>query len=468
MQQNPLRNIPSIDSCLTSERGKQLLQNYPRNLVIDILRNRSLAMRQRLLGSTSLPDSSELKELLLQETATELNELYSPHLKKVINATGIILHTNLGRAPLADPAVKAVTEIAGGYCDLELNLSQGKRGDRHDKVKRLLQHLTGCESSLVVNNCAAAVLLIATTLAKGRTVVVSRGELIEIGGSYRLPDVLEASGAVLKEVGTTNRTRITDFESALDEDTALILASHPSNYRIVGFTESPSRNELAALGKRFGIPTCLDLGSGLLDTHGLPALEDEPTVRAMIKAGFDLITFSGDKLLGGPQAGIIVGRQNLIKQLHASPLCRALRVGKLTMAALESTLRLHLDPESATREIPVLSKLKLTEKELSTRASTLLDMLRSIAPDKLCLKLEPGESYLGGGCLPEEKLPTTVVSLAMQSPDSDISIEELGKRLRHGTPPVLTRLHRERLLLDPRTIEECEFPLIAQALRSII
>ena len=381
---------------------------------------------------------------------------------RVLNATGVPLHTNLGRAPLAPAAAEAVTRAARGYLALEFDLPRGERSQRGTTAEDRLRALTGCEAALVVNNNAAAVLLVLSALASGRRVIVSRGELIEIGGSYRLPEVFEKSGAHLIEVGTTNRTHLRDYERVLakksDPPVALVLRVHPSNYRTIGFTARPSLEELATLCRRYRVPLVEDLGSGALIDLARFGLTGEPTIQAVLRGGADLVCASGDKLLGGPQCGMLLGRAKLIAACRKDPLARAVRVDKLTLSALDATIALYFDPERARTEIPTLRMLTLTSDELRTRAEVLAARLSRIGGLAVEVKKDAGEA--GGGTLPALDLPTWVVSVRAER----LSAAELEERLRLGQPPLVARVKGGRMLLDPRTLIDEPLEEIAQAL----
>ncbi len=398
--------------------------------------------------------------ILLDRIEAYLQREDAPRLQRVINATGIVLHTNLGRAPLAAGALEALSRTAGGYCNLEYHTPSGRRGDRSAALEERLCRLTNAEGALVVNNNAAAVLLALATLAGGREVIVSRGEMVEIGGSFRIPDVMALSGARLREVGTTNKTRISDYEAAIGDTTALLLKVHTSNYRIVGFTASVPIEEIVELGARHGIPVMEDLGSGAffdLSPFGLPG---EPQVAQRIARGVDIVTMSGDKLLGGPQAGILLGRRRFIAAMRKNPLYRALRVGKLTIAALEATLRDLSSTERAWTRIPVLRMLTLPKETLRARAEALrAELLRRI-PQGLHVTVIEGDSEAGGGALPTVKLPTYLVALRSER----LSPVELERLLRLGDPPIIARISHDRLLLDPRTLFEDDPPIIVDRL----
>jgi L-seryl-tRNA(Ser) seleniumtransferase len=420
-----LRDLPSVDELLRSER----LSGVPHALGVSAART-ALARAREEIGAGVDPGD------LVARVLAELDAAERPRLRRVLNATGVILHTNLGRAPLASAAVERVREIAAGYSNLEYDLADGARGSRQDHVGAALRRLTGAEAALVVNNNAAAVLLALAALAEGREVLVSRGELVEIGDGFRIPEVLAHSGARLVEVGTTNRTRVADYERAIDEETAMILRVHQSNFRVVGFSELPQLRELARLAARHGIPLVDDLGSGALSTRNSPFLGDEPTAAGRIEAGADLVCFSGDKLLGGPQAGIVVGRAELVERLRRHPLQRALRADKLTLAALEGTLALYLDPERARRDLPVLCMLEEPVDAVRARARRLADRVGGTVEETL--------ARVGGGALPLAELASCACAVD----------EELAPALRLGDPPVVGIVRDGRCLLDCRTLTD--------------
>jgi L-seryl-tRNA(Ser) seleniumtransferase len=417
-----LRDLPSVD---------ELARTSDDPLAVDAARTVIARAREQLRAGTAPGD-------LAAELRAELAEARAAKLRRVINATGVIVHTNLGRAPLAAAALEHVTEVAGGYSNLEYDLESGARGSRQDHVAALLHRLTGAEAVLVVNNNAAAVLLALAALAEDREVLVSRGELIEIGDGFRIPDVLARSGARLREVGTTNRTRADDYAAAVGPDTALILRVHQSNFRVVGFTEQPRLAELAAVAQAHALPLVDDLGSGALGEIG-----DEPTARSSLAAGTDLVCFSGDKLLGGPQAGVVAGRADLVSKLRAHPLQRALRADKLTLAALEGTLRLALDDPNA---IPVLRMLREAPDQVKARAERLADKVRG--------EVEETVARAGGGALPLAELPSFACAVE----------EELAAPLRRGQPPVVGIVRDGRLLLDCRTLTDAEADEAAAAI----
>ena len=406
------------------------------------------------------------KESLLKEAITETLRLYAekntPYLRPVINATGIPLHTNLGRAPLAAEAVENVAACAKGYCNLELSLETGKRGSRYNHVTSLLSEVTGAEDALVVNNNAAAVLLVLDTFAKGCEAIVSRGQLVEIGDSFRIPDVMAKSGATLVEVGATNKTRLSDYERAITENTRMIMQVHPSNFKIMGFHESVPTAELVALGRKHHIPVMDDLGAGCVYPLAAEGIGEEPLVAKVLADGADIVTCSGDKLLGGPQAGIILGRREYIEQLKRNPLNRALRIDKFTLAALEATLRIYRKGEAKTK-IPVISMITADPQALHRKAEQLAYILNSTDLDEALynLSLVPAFSEAGGGSLPTVQLPTTVVQLTPQK----ISTQKFLDNLRRGKPALLAYIHEDKLMIDPRTMSGHDLELAAALIR---
>jgi L-seryl-tRNA(Ser) seleniumtransferase len=385
-----------------------------------------------------------------------------PRFRRVLNATGVVVHTNLGRSILPESAVRAVAEACRHYSNLEFDLETGGRGSRFSHVEGLLCRLTGAEAAMVVNNNAAAVLLTLESLCKGREVVVSRGQLVEIGGSFRVPEVMAKSGAVLREVGATNRTHLRDYEAAVGPDTAALMRVHTSNFRMIGFTREVPVEELAELGRMHGLPVIEDLGSGALDAFSQTGLEGEPTVGQVVAAGADVVTFSGDKVLGGPQAGIIVGRRKYLESIRKNQLARALRIDKMTLAALEAVLRLYLDPELARREVPTLAMIRATPGELSAKARSLARTLKRAVGEDFGVMVRPGNSRVGGGAFPERDLPTTLVCVSPRDPS--LSLDELRSRLLDTDPPLAGRVEEDLFCLDPRTLARDEFALAAGAL----
>ncbi len=461
-----LRTLPSVASLLESPPVRELLSRHPRAVVVSAIRRLLDGIRRGEGGPSAGRTREEWARAVLSRLPAEVEAAESISLRRVINATGVVVHTNLGRAPLPPEALRAVAETASGYCNLEYDLASGTRSTRRIHVEETLRTLTGAEAVHVVNNNAAAVFLCLAGLARGREVVVSRGELVEIGGSFRIPDILAASGALLVEVGTTNRTRRQDYERALTERTALLLKVHRSNFRVTGFTEEVSAGELASLGAARGIPVLEDLGSGALFDYAAAGIPGTPTVRQALSAGPDLVTVSGDKLLGGPQAGIIAGRSALVDPLRRHPLSRALRVDKLCLAALAATLRLYADERRAVSRIPVLRMILEPESAVRGRARRLAGRLRRAGGGRLPAELavERDHSFPGGGAMPEVGIPTwclTVVPRGMR-------VEELEERLRRGSPPVVARLARGKLLVDLRTVAGGELRELSEALRAAL
>ena len=421
--------------------------------------------RSSILDSSGRPPSpSDLDAArLARGVIREANYVMRPRLRKVINATGVVLHTNLGRAPTSRRALENAREVSEGYSNLELQLESGERGSRQEHIEPLLRDLTGAGAALVVNNNAAAVLLVLAALAKGREVVVSRGELVEIGDSFRLPDIMAQSGATLVEVGTTNRTRLDDYGNAIGPDTALIMKIHQSNFRIVGYSEEVSLKELVELGAQRFVPVVVDLGSGSLISLDRLKLSGEPTVAESVTGGADLVTFSGDKLLGGPQAGIIVGSPEYVESLRRHPLARALRVDKMTLAALEATLQQYLDPEQVWEEIPALKMLAEPAERVRARANKLKRLLDKASVGNMECSVVPEVSRAGGGSLPTGEIPTFCLVVA----HAKLSSAALEEMLRRGEPAVLPRVKDDRLLLDLRTVSDDEVPVLATVLTAI-
>jgi len=445
-QLSQLRLLPSVDELLQSTPGQQLIQRFSRPIVLRTLRTCIASARTAILNGAPCPSSDEL--LASAEQILELEQ--QPHLRPVINATGVLINTNLGRAPLSTEALQAVQRVAGGYSNLEYELEAGERGSRHTHVAALLCELTGAEAALVTNNNAAAVLLALSTLAMGREVIISRGQLVEIGGGFRVPDVMRQSGCQLVEVGTTNRTRISDYEAALSDRTALLLSVHPSNFRITGFTESTPVSELVELAHRHGLLVMEDLGSGCLLPSERYGLAHEPTPQESLSAGADVVCFSGDKLLGGPQAGLLVGKADILARIAKHPLMRAVRIDKMTLAALEATLR-HYQRSEAELHIPIWRMISTQPAKIASRAASWVSRLQA---QGITAHTQRGESTIGGGSLPGETLPTTLV--ALDAALVPLSLDELAKRLRLRPLPIITRILRDTLLLDPRTVLEEE------------
>jgi L-seryl-tRNA(Ser) seleniumtransferase len=463
-QADLLRQIPSVDEVLAQPRLASLAKRIDRALLLEVTRATLADLRARITGGQQIVLLSLGSASLEEHISSAVEQILSRSLQPVINATGVILHTNLGRAPLTEAAVEEFRRTATQYSNLEYDLEAGARGKRDVHNAQLLERLTGAESAIVVNNCAAAVLLVLAALAEGGEVIVSRGELIEIGDGFRIPEIMAESGAVLREVGTTNRTRIADYECAINEHTRLLLRVHPSNFQITGFHEKPSLEELAALSQRTGLPLVEDLGSGCLVDLSAAGIT-EPLVLDSINAGVSVVMFSGDKLLGGPQAGIIAGKKEIVARVRRHPLFRALRVDKLTTAALEATLGAYL--RAALDEIPALRMIRMTTQELKHRAE---NFLRELTPElplgEVEFEITDGASLAGGGSTPTQSLPTKIIRIA----SARYSAAQLEQRLRHAPAgiSVIARVEDDRLLLDLRTVFPEQEPALAKTLAAAL
>ena len=450
-----LRSLPKVDEVLRQPAIAAL--DLPQSVITDLVRQHIDGLRRRVLDSDlqTLPSMEDL----CAEICTAAKAAAKPSLRPVINATGITLHTNLGRACLSEKAVQAAADAARRYSTLEYDVESGQRGSRYSHVEKLLCKITGAEAAMVVNNNAAAVLLILSALGKGGEVITSRGELVEIGGSFRIPEIMEQCGCSLREVGATNKTHLRDYERAICEDTRALLKVHTSNFRIMGFTESVSLQELVELGKQTGLPVIEDLGSGCFFDLETLGIHDEPTVMNSVKAGVDIISFSGDKLLGGPQAGIILCKEKWIKTLKSHPLTRAMRVDKMTLAALEATLDTYLDPQKAQQEIPTIRMLAIDPALLKLRAEALYEKLTALG---VTCQVIPEQDQVGGGSVPTQLLPTWAVAVDPQN----VTVDGLEERLRKQSDiPIIGRIVKDRYLLDTRTLWEEDFDYIAQAVK---
>ncbi|GCE18946.1 L-seryl-tRNA(Sec) selenium transferase [Dictyobacter kobayashii] len=455
LDQNQFRLLPSVDELLHTPQGEAMTLTFSHALTVSALRLSVSQARDAIRAGGTCPSL----ESLLAAAELSLKQQFHPQLRPVINATGVIINTNLGRAPLSQAALLAVQQVSSGYSNLEYDVELGTRGSRHVHVGALLRELTGAEAALVTNNNAAAVLLGLSALALGREVVISRGQLVEIGGGFRVPDVMRQSGCQLVEVGTTNRTRIADYVSAITERTAVLLAVHPSNFLITGFTESTSIAALAEVAQERGLLVMDDLGSGCLLECEKYGLAHEPTPQESLAAGADLVCFSGDKLLGGPQAGILLGKAEVIARLAKHPLMRAVRIDKMTLAALETTLR-HYQRGEAETQIPVWRMIAARPEKIARRAADWAHQLTALG---LAVHTQPGQSTIGGGSLPGETLPTTL--LALDATSLSLSLETISQRLRSHSTPIITRISRDTLYLDPRTVlEEQDTEIIAALL----
>ncbi|MEJ7860782.1 MAG: L-seryl-tRNA(Sec) selenium transferase [Pyrinomonadaceae bacterium] len=464
-----LRFLPSVDEVLRSQTAQIILPEAGLKYLSVLTRQAIEQLRTEMRENSSQAVAPLFsREDLLEESEKGLLECWEKardaRLRKVINATGVVIHTNLGRAPLADAARKAIFEEASGYCALEYDLETGKRGQRGAYAEKLLAELTGAESALIVNNCAAATILVLSALAKGGEAIISRGEMVEIGGDFRIPEVLEQSGAILKEVGATNRTKISDYEKAISENTRIILKVHPSNYRIIGFTQTPDLQELAELAHRNNILLFEDAGSGAMFDLSKYDLEDEPVISQSISKGADVVTFSGDKLLGGVQSGLIVGRREVIEKLRKHPLYRALRVDKMIYAALEATLEIYRR-ETVLEEIPVWRMLSMTEAEIKERIEKFARKLHRKRGENNYFNVAviEGNSVVGGGSAPMIELKTTLLALKHEK----ISAAILEKELRLSKPAVIARIVDEQVLIDLRTVSELEEVELLEVLEKI-
>jgi L-seryl-tRNA(Ser) seleniumtransferase len=461
-----LQKLPAVDEILKEPRVQQWLAAYPRVLVLDAIRAsldriRKAILQTREQSAPKIDEKSLFLDGILNEAEVILKELFEPSLRRVINATGVVVHTNLGRSLLSKQAIERVVEAGRSYSNLEYDIQAGERGKRYSHVEGVLQRLTGVEAATAVNNNAAAVLLCLNALARNKEVIVSRGELVEIGGSFRVPDVMERSGAKLREVGTTNKTHLKDYEKAINENTGLLLKVHTSNYKIVGFTKEVSPEELAKLGKKYNLPVMWDLGSGSfvdLNTYGAG---NEPTVQQAVDSGVDVLTFSGDKLLGGPQAGLILGKKAWLDLIRSNPLARALRIDKLTLAALDATLRQYLDMEKAVKEIPTLWMLTQPLSEIARKA----DLLASgIKQADFTVTIQDDTSQSGGGALPLGNFPTKTVCIRHER----MSANQIESRLRLGHPAIITRIKEGMVVFDPRTLNDEEIGIIVKQVKYIL
>lgn len=459
MAENPLRQLPKMDLLLAHPILEKAAHNLPRSALRSAARSNLNDLRARLKKEPdwAVPPLDELALRISQRAAAACQ----PHLRRVINATGVVLHTNLGRAPLSEAAAQAAYETARGYSNLEYDVGQSRRGDRYVHVEGLLCRLTGAQAAMVVNNNAAAVFLMLTALAERQGVAISRGELVEIGGSFRVPDIMERSGTRLIEVGTTNKTRLADYEQAITQQGAQVLLKvHPSNYEMVGFTEDTSLEDLSLLAQKYALPLFYDLGSGALSPAYLPALPAGPTVTSSLVAGCDLVCFSGDKLLGGPQTGIVVGKREYIETMKRHPLARILRVDKLSLGALEATLLLYADPADAMAKIPTLAMLNADPKILEEKAHSLAAKLEPMAQSRYQVQVLPVNGQVGGGSLPNLPLPSFAVALT----PADGKAEGLEALLRMHTVPIVARVSHGRVLMDVRTLTGEDMDEIAEAL----
>ena len=462
-RQTLFRAIPAVDRLMATDRLKEAGSRYPRSLVLNAVHAVLDELREAVQkGELSDPNVLALDAVAYAAVA-RLERMARPSLRPVINATGVIVHTNLGRSVLSERVLARFDAIGGGYSNLEYQLDVGRRGSRYTHVEGILKELTSAEAAMVVNNNAAAVLISLETLARGREAIVSRGQLVEIGGSFRIPDVMRKSGAVMKEVGTTNKTHLRDYEEAIGPETGLLLRVHRSNFQLVGFTEDVEAKQLVALGREHGLPVMEDLGSGCLVDFSRYGLAREPTVQEALASGVDILTFSGDKLLGGPQAGIILGRKDIVEAIRKNPLNRAMRIDKLTLVGLEETLRLYRDEESAVRDIPTLRMICRPYQDMRSRATGLRRRVGKIDTRNFTLAFVNGSSKTGGGALPLLELPTRLLALV----PNRLSAHRIETWLRDYDPPIITRVENEQVLLDVRTVQDRELATVARAVQGL-
>ena len=462
-RQSLLKKLPGVDHLLEQTKADPFFEDVPRSVLVNAVRAVIDLLRSDILSATPDIEKDLSDTVILEKIRARVQTELSLNLIPLINATGVVVHTNLGRSLLAPEAIENIALVAGSYSNLEFDLELGKRGSRYSAVEDILCELTRAEAAMVVNNNAGAVLLALETLSKGKTAIVSRGELVEIGGSFRIPDVMARSGAILKEVGTTNRTHPRDYEGAIDADTGLLLKVHTSNYSVLGFTASVSLKDLVAIGRKYQLPVMEDLGSGTFTDFSKYGLKKEPTVQESVSAGADIITFSGDKLLGGPQAGIIVGRKDLIDNIRKNPITRALRIDKLTLAALESTLRLYRDPEKAIRQIPTLRMLTMPFEEIEKKAEMLYDLLKTLNDSRISVKLLTLSSRVGGGALPIQELPSRCLSVTIQG----MSANRIEWGMRNHKPPIIGRIEEDAFIMDMRTVQDDDIDVMMSAFHKI-
>ncbi len=460
-KQNLLKMLPGVDHLLELSKTNPVLKETPRSLLLQSIRHVIDSLRKAVMDNTQdIKDEDFEDSIVLEKVKKHVDLASAPKLKRTINATGVVIHTNLGRSLLPEEAIENISLIGSRYSNLEFDLSKGKRGSRYSAVKDILCEITGADAAMVVNNNAGAVLLCLESIARGKKVIVSRGELVEIGGSFRIPDVMAKSGGIMREVGTTNRTHLRDYEDAIENDTGLLLKVHKSNYSVVGFTSEVSLKELTDLGKKYHIPVMEDLGSGTFIDFSKYGLVKEPRVQDSVASGADLITFSGDKLLGGPQAGIIVGKKEAITKIKQNPITRALRIDKLTLAALESTLNLYRDEEKAVKQIPTLRMLTLSVEQIKKTSSQLKKKLIQIKDTRLSIEMINHTSRAGGGALPLLDLPTVCIGIKIDG----ISVNTIESGMRSNSPPIIGRIEDDQYVMDMRTIQEEELTIIKDAL----
>jgi L-seryl-tRNA(Ser) seleniumtransferase len=464
-QKNMLRMLPGVDHVLEICGTRPFFKDVPNTVLVNAIRRILDTLRARILDPAGDLSAESLSAANITEAVMlAVAQAMKSNLRPLVNATGVVVHTNLGRSLLPETVIENMAVIAGRYSNLEYDLEAGKRGSRHAVVEELLCDICGAQAAMAVNNNAGAVLLCLETLARDREVIVSRGELVEIGGSFRVPDVMAKSGGILKEVGTTNRTHLADYQNAIDANTALLLKVHRSNYSVIGFTAEVGLQQLVELGHSHAIPVMEDLGSGTFIDFSKYGLAKEPTVQESVATGTDIVTFSGDKLLGGPQAGIIVGKRSIVDLIKQNPLARALRLDKMTLAALESTLRLYRDEEKAVAMIPTLRMLTMKVGDLESRAVKLVEDLQNAGHTRMEITIIERSSKAGGGALPLLELPSKCLGITIEG----MSPNALEKSLRQNDPPIIGRIENDVYLIDPRTLTDDDLPVIVQAFERIL
>jgi L-seryl-tRNA(Ser) seleniumtransferase len=464
-QQIMLRMLPGVDHILELAATEPLFDNIPKTVMVNSIREALETLRNSILNpERKIREESLSEDRIIELVKAVVKKTMALNLTNLVNATGIVVHTNLGRSLLPGEVIENIAAIAGRYSNLEYDLEAGKRGSRYSNIEDILCEISGAQAAMVVNNNAGAVLLCLDTIARGKEVIVSRGELVEIGGSFRIPDVMAKSGSVLKEVGTTNRTHKRDYGNAVNDDTALLLKVHRSNYSVIGFTSEVSLKELVELGNQHSRPVMEDLGSGTFIDFSKYGLIKEPTVQESVAAGADVVTFSGDKLLGGPQAGIIVGQTHHLEQIKKNPLARALRIDKLTLAALEATFRLYRDEAKAVRRIPTLRMLTMDINEIEQKALKLMENLKKIDVSRLRIDLIELSSKAGGGALPLLELPSKCLRIQIEG----LSVNTLEINMRKNSPPIIGRIEDDAFIIDPRTLQDDDLPIIESAFEHVL
>ena len=460
-----LQTLPGVDRVLELFKTVPFFDNLPKTVIVNSIRETLESRRKSILAADlSVHEDSLSDDRIIELVKTAVKKAMALNLRNIVNATGVVVHTNLGRSLLPGEVIENIAFIAGHYSNLEYDLDVGKRGSRYSNIEDILCEITGAQAAMVVNNNAGAVLLCLDTISRDREVIISRGELVEIGGSFRVPDVMAKSGSILKEVGTTNRTHLKDYENAINENTALLLKVHRSNYSVIGFTAEVSLKEVVELGNHHGTLVMEDLGSGTFIDFSKYGLVKEPTVQESVGAGADVVAFSGDKLLGGPQAGIIVGKKHVLDQIKNNPLARALRIDKLTLAALEATVRLYRDEAIAVRRIPTLRMLTMDIKEIELRASKLMENLKKIDASRLRLNLIELSSKAGGGALPLLELPSKCLRIQIEG----LSANTLEISMRKNSPPIIGRIDDDAFIIDPRTLQDNDLPIIESAFENVL